>query len=110
MVLGLLQPFLAPCAHRRKHAPTHSPLSRRAQPTAHRHVALCDAGAVWWPRSYMAGSYDAIALRWAPPNRKAWARADDAVAYNTLADMDAGVPLSTPLLLLRGNEQMRTLW
>ena len=56
--------------------------------------------------------HDAIALRWAPPNHKSssWHTVHDAVAYNTLADDDAGVPLSTPLLLLRSNESMRRLW
>ena len=57
-----------------------------------------------------AAQYDAIALRWAPPNRKGWVSIDDALAYNTLADADAGVPLSTPLLLLRNNASMRRLW
>ena len=57
-----------------------------------------------------APQFDAIALRWAPPNKKAWTSVDDAVVYNTLADTDAGVPFSTPLLLLRNNATMRQLW
>ena len=54
--------------------------------------------------------WDAIALRWVPPNIKSWASADDAIAYNTLGDPDAGVSLSTPLLLLHNNASMRRLW
>ena len=57
-----------------------------------------------------SSTYDAIAMRWAPPNRRSWKSVDDAVGYNTLGDVDAGVPFSTPLLLLRNTRSMRTLW
>ena len=105
VVLGDLAPFIAPYI-----AP---PGRRSATPNTGEANAHAASGTV-------AGTgaegphhvaYDAIALRWAPPSRQQWRSADDAVAFNTLADVSFGaVPLSTPLLIIRNNATTRLWW
>ena len=55
--------------------------------------------------------FDAVALRWAPPRRRQWRSAHEALVHNTLADgASDAVLLSTPLLIIRNSAAMRRLW
>ena len=98
VILGDLRPFVAPyMGHLAQQQPEVGGSEKTAEDESN-----SDADGM---------PFDAIALRWAPPSRWQWRSVDDAVSFNTLADVSHGaVPLSTPLLLMRNNATTRLLW